>query len=127
MMSRYCLKGKNVGTKYDIFEYATERPDPNIDDCISLEKSIDDVFKGNVQGVPDEWRHAFEIVECERLRRLSHPSKRAKHAPFAGNVLRAIERRPLLGLCPLWTPMCTHCCQASIVCFSSPSPRFSLE
>ena len=45
MMSRHCLKGKNVGTKYDIFEYVTETPvhSPDIDDCISSVKIIDDV------------------------------------------------------------------------------------
>ena len=38
------------------------------------EISIDEVFKGNDEGVPSEYYSAFQILECERTRRLSNPS-----------------------------------------------------
>ncbi|EJK61577.1 hypothetical protein THAOC_17909 [Thalassiosira oceanica] len=45
----------------------------------STENSIDDLSEGNGEGVPDEWRNTFELLECARLRRLSNPN-----ATFSG-------------------------------------------
>mmetsp|Transcript_14166 Transcript_14166/g.33137 ORF Transcript_14166/g.33137 Transcript_14166/m.33137 type:complete len:915 (+) Transcript_14166:342-3086(+) len=45
----------------------------------STENSIDDLSEGNGEGVPDEWRNTFELLECVRLRRLSNPN-----ATFSG-------------------------------------------
>ncbi|EJK44543.1 hypothetical protein THAOC_36907, partial [Thalassiosira oceanica] len=72
-------------------------------------KNIAEVFKGNANGVPEEWRDTFEILECERLRRLRNLSAASSHD---GCVLQ--HKRRLLGACPLWTPVCAKCLQASI-------------
>ncbi|EJK76840.1 hypothetical protein THAOC_01376 [Thalassiosira oceanica] len=45
----------------------------------STENIIDDLIEGNREGVPDEWRDTFELLECVRLRRLSNPD-----ATFSG-------------------------------------------
>ena len=111
ILSRFCLKVSRRADS-ETFEYTTKTPvdGPNRDDfMLCLVKSIAEVFKGNANGVPEEWRDTFEILEYERLRRLRNLSAASSHD---GCVLQ--HKRRLLGACPLWTPVCAKCLQASI-------------
>ena len=59
----------------------------------STENSIDDLIEGNREGVPDEWRDTFELLECVRLRRLSNPD-----ATFSGEDVRLQASLEFLSL-----------------------------
>ncbi|EJK51983.1 hypothetical protein THAOC_28792, partial [Thalassiosira oceanica] len=81
ILSRFCLKVSRQADS-ETFEYTTKTPvdGPNRDDfMLSLVKSIAEVFKGNANGVPEEWRDTFEILECERLQRLRKLSAASSH------------------------------------------------
>ncbi|EJK72660.1 hypothetical protein THAOC_05790 [Thalassiosira oceanica] len=88
------------------FEYTTKTSadGPNRDDGMCLVESIAEVFKGNVNGVPEEWCVMFEILECERLQRLRDLSAANTHD---GCILQ--HKRRLPGACPLWKPVCAKC------------------
>ncbi|EJK51096.1 hypothetical protein THAOC_29765, partial [Thalassiosira oceanica] len=66
----------------------------------STENSIDDLIEGNGEGVPDEWRDTFELLECVRLRRLSNPN-----ATFSGEdaFKKECENNSLARSCSIVT------------------------
>ncbi|EJK76349.1 hypothetical protein THAOC_01892, partial [Thalassiosira oceanica] len=120
ILSRFCLKVSRRADS-ETFEYTTKTPvdGPNRDDfLLCLVKSIAEVFKGNANGVPEEWRDTFEILECERLQRLRKLSAASSHD---GCVLQ--HKRRLPDACPLSTPVRAKC----FICISSPSSSFSLD